>query len=455
MYRFVCVIGCIGLAGCGGATNGSGNNSNVAIDAAATVCGDGEEDHDEECDDGTYNSDTRPDACRSDCRQFYCGDGVRDSDESCDGQDLNSFACQDLQGFVGGTLGCNQDCSFDTSGCSTCGNGVIDVQEQCDGTDLQGASCESLGHDAGQLLCGTLQSAAPCAFDESACLDSPYCGDGVVDTLQAEQCDGLDTNGEDCLSMGFFGGELHCDAQCSLDVSQCDPVGCGNNVREAAEICDGIDTAGADCVSQGYVQGTLACAADCLSFDESGCSGTPVCGDGVIEGLEACDGTNLAGETCFNFGYIQGSLACMANCLLIDTNGCSGASACVSDHNLGTLQTSYGHQLSGSMSSNDHVLSCGSSPAPEVVVQFSLTQPGNVLVTYSFGSMLFSHSRFAIYSASLGNCSSNELECHVPAGDGQSGSHTFTSLGAGYYYLIIEADGLGFLSYSVEITLQP
>ncbi|MEJ2457566.1 MAG: filamentous hemagglutinin N-terminal domain-containing protein, partial [Novosphingobium sp.] len=38
----------------------------------------------EVCDDGAANSDTDPDACRTDCQPAYCGDGVADTGESCD-----------------------------------------------------------------------------------------------------------------------------------------------------------------------------------------------------------------------------------------------------------------------------------------------------------------------------------------------------------------------------------
>jgi hypothetical protein len=47
-------------------------------------CGDGHVDDGEECDDGQSNSDTQPDACRSDCTRARCGDGVVDTGELCD-----------------------------------------------------------------------------------------------------------------------------------------------------------------------------------------------------------------------------------------------------------------------------------------------------------------------------------------------------------------------------------
>lgn len=49
------------------------------------------------------------------------------------------------------------------------------------------------------------------------------------------------------------------------------PAVCGNGVQEGSEQCDGSDLAGQTCQSQGYQTGTLACNPDC-TFDTSGCS---------------------------------------------------------------------------------------------------------------------------------------------------------------------------------------
>ena len=36
----------------------------------------------EDCDNGSANSDTLPDACRTDCSRAHCGDGVKDTGEA-------------------------------------------------------------------------------------------------------------------------------------------------------------------------------------------------------------------------------------------------------------------------------------------------------------------------------------------------------------------------------------
>lgn len=47
------------------------------------------------------------------------------------------------------------------------------------------------------------------------------------------------------------------------------------------------------------------------------------CGDAAIDPGEACDGADLAGETCASLGFAGGQLACRADCLGFDTMGCS------------------------------------------------------------------------------------------------------------------------------------
>ncbi|MGF1467988.1 MAG: calcium-binding EGF-like domain-containing protein [Sandaracinaceae bacterium] len=83
------------------------------------TCGDDLLDPGEECDDGNaVNSDTDPNACRTDCRLPHCGDGVIDAGEECDEGEANSG---DTPG------GCRPGCIA-----SFCGDGVVDPGEACD-----------------------------------------------------------------------------------------------------------------------------------------------------------------------------------------------------------------------------------------------------------------------------------------------------------------------------------
>lgn len=91
------------------------------------------------------------------------------------------------------------------------------------------------------------------------------------------------------LAAGCGGGEKPAadaavDAETAADASGLDArppdataPGCGNGLREGDEACDGSDLGGRTCADDGLPEGTLACAADC-TLDRSGCA---VCDDGI------------------------------------------------------------------------------------------------------------------------------------------------------------------------------
>jgi hypothetical protein len=47
-----------------------------------------------------------------------------------------------------------------------------------------------------------------------------------------------------------------------------------------------------------------------------------VCGDGVIDGIESCDGTSLGGMTCATLGYAGGLIACSRLTCTFDVSMC-------------------------------------------------------------------------------------------------------------------------------------
>ncbi|MCA9694916.1 MAG: hypothetical protein R3A51_09675 [Nannocystaceae bacterium] len=110
-----------------------------------------------------------------------------------------------------------------------------------------------------------------------------------------------------------------------------DPTGgpvCGNNMVEDGEVCDGGDLNGQSCVTFGFDGGNLACTGACM-FDTSGCMNDPgaLCGNNMLEAGEACDGNQLNGKTCADFGFSMGNLACTGGCTF-DTSGCSNGAMC-------------------------------------------------------------------------------------------------------------------------------
>jgi cysteine-rich repeat protein len=150
---------------------------------SAPVCGNGIEQEGEACDDGTGNSDTTPDACRTDCTLPFCGDGTADprNDEECDDGDD-----QELDG-------CRPDCTLEF-----CGDGDVN--------DLPNEDCDDGNGDAGDR----------CTND---CRDAT-CGDGVV--CDDEACTSGPEGGPELCDNGSENapGAL-CDVDCSGFTRSC------------------------------------------------------------------------------------------------------------------------------------------------------------------------------------------------------------------------------------------
>lgn len=100
----------------------------------------------------------------------------------------------------------------------------------------------------------------------------PVCGDFGVSP--GEACDGWNLAFASCMSLGYAGGQLGCNDDCSFDESACIPHGCGNGVLEILEVCDGAPY---PCWMLGYAgahtdDGLASCGLDCQP-DESACKG--------------------------------------------------------------------------------------------------------------------------------------------------------------------------------------
>lgn len=232
-----------------------------------------------------------------------CGDGAKSALEQCDGADLGGATCAS-EGFVGGVLSCNADCTLNTSLCDGCGNGVLEAGEECDGDDFGAASCEALGFTGGALSC----HAATCSVVVSSCT---LCGDGIAE--EGEACDGSDVRGQSCTAFGFTGGTLACRDDCSaLDVLGCQTCGDG--------VCSGSET-------------NASCPADCA----------PTCGNDTCDVGEDCASCPLDCATCGPFhalvvaggsqsAYIGQALASPLRLRVEDASGAPVAGAVLAFH---------------------------------------------------------------------------------------------------------------------------
>jgi cysteine-rich repeat protein len=230
-----------------------------------------------------------------------------------------------------GKTKCGKECADLTSDpkhCGTCDN-TCDPGRACVGSQCEQCSeseeCPQPDFDC-QLkvcadgFCGTTQAPAgtECqgtgTCDENGTCILTTCGDGAIQP--GEQCDGLNLDGQTCVSQGFAGGTLACDGNCQFDTSACTVSECGNGIVEAGETCDDGNQIDGD-----------GCSSTCQEEVGFDCAGSPstcvsTCGDGVASSIEACDGPDLKGETCQSRGYASGTLACAPNCQSFDESGC-------------------------------------------------------------------------------------------------------------------------------------
>ncbi len=147
-------------------TTGAPDDSSSSGEAPTTegpepVCGDGEQNGDEQCDDGPANADDA--ACTLECKTNVCGDGhLLAGVETCDDGPANAD-----------DAACTSTCAA-----AVCGDGLVLAD---------GEACDDGKNDG---------SYGSCAADCSA--QGPHCGDGVVDEGE-EECDDDDPSCLGCL----------------------------------------------------------------------------------------------------------------------------------------------------------------------------------------------------------------------------------------------------------------
>jgi hypothetical protein len=80
-----------------------------------------------------------------------------------------------------------------------------------------------------------------------------------------------------------------------------------------------------------------------------------VCGNGITEEFEVCDGIDLAGQTCETIGFDSGDLFCLYDCSDFDTSECIEAEICEPE-NCSSLDYQCGIHANGTCAGN---INCG------------------------------------------------------------------------------------------------
>ncbi len=167
----------------------------------------------------------------------------------------------------------------------------------------------------------------------------------------------------------------------------------------------------------------------------------PVCGNGVVEAGEECDGTALAGATCVNLGYAGGALSCSNTCAY-DTSLCvaigSGAT-CANPYDLThevlpfTLQGDY---------TDDPALGFSCLAVPTNVVWFTYTAATDGAHSFMAenGAAGVATTLVVLTSAV---CSPYGAEVACVASDDAQAAQTGVALEEGQTYLIVVATSDG------------
>jgi cysteine-rich repeat protein len=260
--------GTCSLSDCVAACLAAGRSGGSCVDGACVcthtspVCGNGVlERPGEQCDNGTDNSDTVPDACRTTCVPAHCGDEVVDTGEACDDGMSNSDTVADA---------CRTTCAP-----ARCGDGVVDAGEAC---------------DAGMLNSDTAPNAC-----RTTCV-AAHCGDEVVDT--GEACDdGNTVSGDGCKN--------DCSFTCTTAAECDDGVFCtGSEICGADHTCaNGTPPYGASCTLSDGRTGICRsrdCIFDCPTTGAYADCGGASCASLLSEPANcgACSTACGAGQVC-------------------------------------------------------------------------------------------------------------------------------------------------------------
>lgn len=183
------------------------------------------------------------------------------------------------------------------------------------------SQCLSAGKD------GSCEPPGYCAFPDASCASGKRFGSHADMGLAHECTDPPGTTGDTIdptVAEGTQGEESSAGTSpptsTTVTTTSADegpePV-CGNGMVEPGEACDG-DPVPSSCENLGHSGGVLTCSEHC-TFDDSGCF---QCGNDVLEGTEQCDGSNLGGQVCASVGFFGGTLACASDCTF-DTAACN------------------------------------------------------------------------------------------------------------------------------------
>jgi len=152
--------------------------------------------------------------------------------------------------------------------------------------------------------------------------DDPLDGGGETAESDGDEAEatGADSGAQDS-GPGPEGGQDTSGADGATDDGA--PAECGDGMVQGTEACDGTEVVGS-CADYGFDDGILACDPECNHITDACFS----CGDGSKSLGEACDGDDFGGATCTSLGFGSGSLLCSVDCQTVIDTGCEALPSC-------------------------------------------------------------------------------------------------------------------------------
>jgi hypothetical protein len=305
-------------------------------------------------DGSTLSSETRRNTCAA---IRICGNGFVDIGEECDGADLSGQSCSTL-GYAGNCKGnlclvnelaCSASCQFDTRGCTALSSGQPPrFVDNGDGTitdrslrvmwekKCTGSACPK--NRQLDTRFDWLHAASTWLMDLNRAGEHGFAGYDDWRLPTVLELSSLPKRSRSCASGCIdpvFGAHLTADwPYWSSSTSHVDPARAWQvSFREAQVMAgDKSDLAHVRAVRK---LSTGSAVANNATLPLA-CRTLRLCGNGVVDANEACDGLDLAGQTCRSLGFDgdcrakSSSGACVASGLSCDRNCSFDPSGCTS-----------------------------------------------------------------------------------------------------------------------------
>ena len=304
--------------------------------------------NDNECTSNVCNTGAMPPVCAP---PAGCGNGAPDPGEACDdGNTNNGDGCNSACLLEDGEP-CSDDSECASNACDTLGSNTCEPSDMCgNGTVESGEACDDGGTSNGDGCNSTceLENGEPCTnnnqcasnacdtLGSNTCEPANSCGNGTVEA--GEACDdGGTLNGDGCNNTCELEDGEPCSNNSECASGVCDAVGsntcepansCGNGVLDGGEACDDGGTLNGDgCNATCFFEDGEPCTNDsqcassvCDTAGSNTCEPANACGNGRVEGAEACDD-----------GGTSNGDGCSSTCLLEIDEPCSNNNECTSN----------------------------------------------------------------------------------------------------------------------------